>query len=75
MPLLEQAARVGFCSQIKRFSELERGTSITINRGVDLSRAALQIAAISHSSVPLPVDDFIDRLDTLSIGYCSQYNS
>ncbi|XP_042006947.1 uncharacterized protein LOC121755676 isoform X1 [Salvia splendens] len=75
-----RAARVGFCSQIKRFSELERGTSITINRGVDLARAALQIAAeddslISHSSVPLPVDDFIDRLDTLSMGYCSQYSS
>ena len=78
--LCEQAARVGFCSQIKRFSDLERGTSITINRGVDLARAALQIAAeddalISHSSVPLPVDDFIDRLDNLSMGYCSQYSS
>ncbi|KAG6406202.1 hypothetical protein SASPL_133801 [Salvia splendens] len=77
---VEQAARVGFCSQIKRFSDLERGTSITINRGVDLARAALQIAAeddalISHSSVPLPVDDFIDRLDNLSMGYCSQYSS
>ncbi|XP_047975459.1 uncharacterized protein LOC125217926 isoform X2 [Salvia hispanica] len=75
-----RAARVGFCSQIKRFSDLERGTSITINRGVDLARAALQIAAeddalISHSSVPLPVDDFIDRLDNLSMGYCSQYSS
>ncbi|XP_042010589.1 uncharacterized protein LOC121759149 isoform X2 [Salvia splendens] len=77
---LYPAARVGFCSQIKRFSDLERGTSITINRGVDLARAALQIAAeddalISHSSVPLPVDDFIDRLDNLSMGYCSQYSS
>lgn len=77
---VEQAARVGFCSLIKNFSDIERGTSITINRGVDLARVALQIAAeddslISHSSVPLPVDDFIERLDSLSMGYCSQYSS
>lgn len=76
----EQAARVGFCAQINRFSDIERGTSITISRGVDLARAALQIAAeddsiISHSSVPLPVDDFIERLDSLSMGYCSHYSS
>ncbi|KAL1564335.1 hypothetical protein AAHA92_06690 [Salvia divinorum] len=75
-----RAARVGFCSHIKEFSDIERGTSIAINRGVDLARAALQIAAeddslISHSSVPLPVDDFIERLDNLSMGYCSQYSS
>lgn len=75
-----QAARVGFCSLIKNFSDIERGTSIAINRGVDLARVALQIAAeddslISHSSVPLPVDDFIERLDGLSMGYCSHYSS
>ncbi|KAH6759819.1 hypothetical protein C2S52_009758 [Perilla frutescens var. hirtella] len=75
-----RAARVGFCSQIKKFSDIERGTSITINRGVDLARTALQIAAeddslISHSSVPLPVDDFIERLDSLSMGYCTHYSS
>ncbi|KAG6424831.1 hypothetical protein SASPL_115251 [Salvia splendens] len=73
------AARVGFCSQIKDVSDIERGTSMAINRGVDLARAALHIAAeddslISHSSVPLPVDDFIERLDTLSIGFCSPDN-
>ena len=58
---VEQAARVGFCSLIKEFSDIERGTSIAVNRGVDLARAALHITAeddplISHSSVPLPVD-------------------
>lgn len=73
-------ARIGFCSDIKDFSDIERGTSITINRGVDLARAALHIAAeddslISHSSVPLPVDDFIERLDSLSMGYCTHYSS
>lgn len=77
---VEQAARVGFCSQIEKFSDIERETSISINRGVDLARAALHIAAeddslISHSSVPLPVDDFIERLDSLSMGYCSHYSS
>ncbi|KAL8492963.1 hypothetical protein ACS0TY_024243 [Phlomoides rotata] len=75
-----RAARFGFCSQIEKLSDVERETSISINRGVDLARAALHIAAeddslISHSSVPLPVDDFIERLDSLSMGYCSHYSS
>lgn len=28
-----------------------------------------------HSSVPLPVDAFIDRLDDFSLDYCSRYSS
>ncbi|KAE8038400.1 hypothetical protein FH972_010918 [Carpinus fangiana] len=73
-------AREGFCTQIQNLSDIERETSITINRCVDLGKTALYIAAeddslISHSSVPLPVDAFIERLDDLSVGYCSQYNS
>ncbi|XP_058080031.1 uncharacterized protein LOC131228185 isoform X2 [Magnolia sinica] len=73
-----RAARDGFCSQIQRLSRIERETSITINRGVDLGKVALHIAAeddalVSHSSVPLPVDSFIERLDDLSMGFCSLY--
>ncbi|KAM3282571.1 putative protein isoform X1 [Capsicum chacoense] len=73
-------AREGFCSQIRKLSTIERETSICINRGVDLGKAALHIAAeddslVSHSSVPLPVDDFLERLDHLSMGYCSRYSS
>ncbi|KAB2078867.1 hypothetical protein ES319_A06G192700v1 [Gossypium barbadense] len=73
-------ARKGFISQINELSDVERETSISINRRVDLGRAALYIAAeddslISHSSVPLPVDAFLERLDDLSLGYCSHYNS
>ncbi|XVE52297.1 hypothetical protein DITRI_Ditri02bG0111500 [Diplodiscus trichospermus] len=73
-------ARKGFISQIKKLSDIERETSISINRCVDLGRTALYIAAeddslISHSSVPLPVDAFLERLDDLSMGYCSHYNS
>ncbi|XP_051147273.1 uncharacterized protein LOC127262573 isoform X2 [Andrographis paniculata] len=75
-----RAARVGFCSQIEKLCDIERETSISVNRRVDLGRAALHIAAeddslISHSSVPLPIDDFIERLDSLSMGYCSHYSS
>ncbi|KAJ9685353.1 hypothetical protein PVL29_017398 [Vitis rotundifolia] len=75
-----KVARDGFCSEIKRLSDIERETSISINRGVDLGKAALYIAAeddslISHSSVPLPVDAFIERLDDLSMDYCSHYSS
>ncbi|GLT94635.1 hypothetical protein SLE2022_123640 [Rubroshorea leprosula] len=73
-------ARQAFISQIENLSEIERETSICINRRVDLGRTALYIAAeddslISHSSVPLPVDAFLERLGDLSIGYCSHYNS
>ncbi|XP_059649272.1 uncharacterized protein LOC132295153 isoform X2 [Cornus florida] len=75
-----RAAREGFCSQIKRLSDIERHTSISINRGVDLGKTALYIAAeddslVSHSSVPLPVDAFIDRLDDLCMDYCSHYSA
>lgn len=75
-----RSAREGFCSQIRRLSDIERKTSISINRGVDLGKTALYIAAeddslISHSSVPLPVDAFIERLDDLSMGFCSHYSS
>jgi len=77
---IEQDAREGFCTQIQNLSDIERETSITINRCVDLGKTALYIAAeddslVSHSSVPLPVDAFIERLDDLSVGYCPQYNS
>ncbi|XP_042478417.1 uncharacterized protein LOC122059600 [Macadamia integrifolia] len=73
-------AREGFCSQIQRLSSVERETSICINRRVDLAKTALHIGAeddsiISHSSVPLPVDSFIERLDNLSMSYCSHNGS
>ncbi|KAK9682796.1 hypothetical protein RND81_10G097000 [Saponaria officinalis] len=75
-----RAARDGFCSQIRNLSEIERETSICINKHVDLGKTALYIAAeddslISHSSVPLPVDAFLDRLDRLSTSYCPHYRS
>lgn len=78
--MFKQEAREGFCSQINKLSNIERETSISINRCVDLGKTALHIAAeddslISHSSVPLPVDAFIERLDDLSMGYCPHYNS
>uniref|UniRef100_A0A5B6ZYR1 Protein SirB1 N-terminal domain-containing protein n=1 Tax=Davidia involucrata TaxID=16924 RepID=A0A5B6ZYR1_DAVIN len=75
-----RAAREVFCSQIQKLSNIERQTSISINRVVDLGKTALFIAAeddslISHSFVPLPVDAFIERLDDLSMDYCSHYSS
>lgn len=47
---------------------------------MDLAKTALYIGAeddalVSHSSVPLPVSDFIQRLDSLSMGFCSFYAS
>ncbi|XP_022993790.1 uncharacterized protein LOC111489694 isoform X1 [Cucurbita maxima] len=73
-------ARKGFLTQIHYLSNIERETSISINRGVDLAKAALYIAAeddslVSHSSVPLPVDAFVHRINDLSMGYCTHYKS
>ncbi|KAJ6341069.1 hypothetical protein OIU78_009277 [Salix suchowensis] len=73
-------ARQNFMSQIKRLSSIEREVSISINRRVDLAKTALYIAAeddslISHSSVALPVDAFVERLDDLSMGFCTNNSS
>ncbi|GLT75125.1 hypothetical protein SLA2020_468740 [Shorea laevis] len=78
--MIEQEARQGFISQIENLSAIERETSISINRRVDLGRTALYVAAeddslISQSSVALPVEAFLEKLDDLSTGYCSHYNS
>ncbi|KAM0863046.1 hypothetical protein ACQ4PT_044848 [Festuca glaucescens] len=69
-----RAAREGFAKQIGRLTRLNAESSIAISRGADLARTALCIAAeddslVSHSSVPLPVDAFIARLDDLSTGF------
>ncbi|XP_073128047.1 uncharacterized protein [Henckelia pumila] len=74
-----RAAREDFYSQIEKLSDVERDMSMRVNKDVDLRRAALHIAAeddslISHSSVPLPVDDFLFRMDSLAVEYCSRYS-
>jgi hypothetical protein len=72
-------ARAGFAEQVGRLTRVSAGASIAISRGADLARAALCVAAeddslVSHSSVPLPVDAFISRLDDLSTGFCAGGN-
>lgn len=47
---------------------------------MDLAKTVLYIGAeddalVSHSSVPLPVNDFVQRLDSLSMGFCSYHSS
>lgn len=74
-----RSARDGFAAQVGRLTSVAAATSIAVGRGPDLARAALCIAAeddslVSHSSVPLPVDAFIARLDGLSTGFCSGGN-
>ncbi|BAA90389.1 hypothetical protein [Oryza sativa Japonica Group] len=69
-----RAAREGFAKQVGRLTRLDAETSIAISRGADLARAALCVAAeddslVSHSSVPLPVEAFVSRLDDLSTGF------
>lgn len=65
--------------QMPRMSSVERETSIAINRSVDLAKAALHIAAeddalVSHSSVPLPVDAYVERLDDLAMGFFHHFH-
>jgi len=74
-----RAAREGFVAQVGRLTRVSAGSSIAISRGPDLARAALCVAAeddslVSHSSVPLPVDAFLARLDGLSSGFCAGGN-
>ncbi|WVZ71642.1 hypothetical protein U9M48_020209 [Paspalum notatum var. saurae] len=74
-----RAAREGFVEQVGRLTGVTAGSSIAVSRGADLGRAALCVAAeddslVSHSSVPLPVDAFIARLDDLSSGFCAGGN-
>nr|CAD1840016.1 unnamed protein product [Ananas comosus var. bracteatus] len=71
-----RAAREGFQQQIGRLTAIDGATSIAVSKGADLGHAALHVAEeddslVSHSSVPLPVDAFVDRLDDLSMGFCS----
>ncbi|KDP40541.1 hypothetical protein JCGZ_24540 [Jatropha curcas] len=73
-------ARKGFLSQIEKLTIIERETSISINKRVDIGKTALYIAAeddslVSHSSVALPVDSFVDRLYDLSMGFCTDNSS
>ncbi|WOK99097.1 hypothetical protein Cni_G07809 [Canna indica] len=75
---IARAAREGFRQQIEGLSGISGEASIVVKVAADLARAALQISAeddslVSHSSVPLPVDSFIERLDDLSMGFCSLY--
>ncbi|KAJ1283286.1 hypothetical protein BS78_03G116900 [Paspalum vaginatum] len=74
-----RAAREGFTEQVERLTSVSAGSSIAVSRGADLARAALCVAAeddslVSHSSVPLPVDAFIARLDDLAAGFCAGGN-
>ncbi|XP_065868837.1 uncharacterized protein [Euphorbia lathyris] len=72
--------RKGFLEQIEKLTMIERGTSISINRRVDLWKTALYIAAeddslVSQSSVPLPVDYFAGKLFDFSMNFCTHYSS
>jgi hypothetical protein len=47
-------------------------------RSLDLAKAALEIAAeddalVSHSPVPLPVDAYIDRLESMAVEFAHHY--
>ncbi|KAH9295390.1 hypothetical protein KI387_038978, partial [Taxus chinensis] len=73
-----RAAREKFIKEVNGMCNSEREVSISKCIKIDLGRAALEIAAeddalISHSSVSLPVDAYISRLDVLSMEFCRHF--
>jgi len=72
-------ARVSRSSFVKEIGKLSKplrkdGTA----RSLDLAKAALEIAAeddalVSHSPVPLPVDAYIDRLESMAVEFAHHY--
>ncbi|WCJ39129.1 hypothetical protein M5689_020143 [Euphorbia peplus] len=74
-------SRKRFVAEIDKFTAIERETSITINKRVDLWKTALYIAAEDDSLVSyqssdrLPVDYFVTELYNLSMNFCTEYSS
>jgi hypothetical protein len=69
-------SRCSFAKEIGKLSKPLRkdGTA----RSLDLAKAALEIAAeddalVSHSPVPLPVDAYIDRLESMAVEFAHHY--
>lgn len=74
-----QVSRSNYTKEIAKLSEPppEDGTE-SPQRLLDLARAALEIAAeddalVSHSPVPLPVDSYIDRLESMAVEFAGHY--
>lgn len=75
-----QVARRNYTKEITKLtmtSSPEDGREFP-TRSLDLARAALEIAAeddalVSHSPVPLPVDSYIDRLDSMALEFAGHY--
>ncbi|OAY70582.1 hypothetical protein ACMD2_26739 [Ananas comosus] len=71
-----QAACEGFQRQIGRLTAIDSTMIIAVSKGADLGRATLHVveeddSLVSRSLVLLPVDVFVDRLDDISMGFCS----
>ncbi|CAM6084071.1 unnamed protein product [Calypogeia fissa] len=73
-----RVARMGF---VEEGAKLRNGDSASDNKAsdaVDVARAALEISAeddalVSHSSVPLPVDSYLDRLDSMATEFAGHH--
>lgn len=75
-----QVARLGFAEEVAKLGGNEASTP---DNGkdldmVDVARAALEISAeddalVSHSSVPLPVDSYLDRLDSMATEFAGHH--
>lgn len=73
-----RVARKKFVKEVNGMRKSEREVSISKCVSIDLGRVALEIAAeddalVSHSSVALPVEAYISRLDDLSMEFCRHF--
>lgn len=70
-----KAARKGF---VKELGELARSVDNSSNSCLDLARAALEVASeddalVSHSPVALPVDSYLERLNSMAMEFARHH--
>ncbi|KAH7432321.1 hypothetical protein KP509_07G017700 [Ceratopteris richardii] len=73
-----KAARESFVKEVVSLRYSDCNNESISSPPLDLARAALEIsseddALVSHSSVPLPVDAFLDRLNKMALEFASHH--
>ncbi|KAI5059266.1 hypothetical protein GOP47_0025585 [Adiantum capillus-veneris] len=73
-----KAARESFVKQLTQLTSSEYGKHNRVSYTLDLARAALEVsseddALVSHSPVALPVDSYLDRLNSMAMEFASHH--
>ncbi|KAG6541192.1 hypothetical protein Mapa_017426 [Marchantia paleacea] len=74
-----RVARTGFSKEVAKLAgQNQEVESSEVSKDGDLARAVLEIAAeddalVSHSAVPLPVDMYLERLDSMATEFAGHH--